>query len=97
MAVLGCSNYTFAEATWTQKLNDWIGSHRRAFEFFGAVPRVVVPDNLKGAVRKAHRYDPDLNPTYRDLAVHYDIVVLPARVRKPRDKSLEAGCDLLDS
>ena len=87
VAVLGCSNYTYAEATWTQKLEDWTASHRRAFEFIGAVPAIVVCDNLRSAVRKAHRYDPDLNPTYRDLAVHYGVGVLPARVRKPRDKA----------
>ena len=92
VAVLGCSNYTFVEATWTQKLKDWTGSHRHAFEFFGAVPAIVVPDNLRSAVSKAHRYDPDLNPTYRDLALHYGFAVVPARVRKPRDKAkVEAG------
>ncbi len=81
VAMLGCSNYTFAEATWRQQLWDWIASHRRAFDFFGAVAAIVVPDNMKGAVKKPHRYDPDLNPTYSDLAVHYDVVVLPVRVR----------------
>ena len=94
VAVLGCSNYAYAEATWTQKLEDWTASHRRAFEFFGAAPAIVVCDNLRSAVRKAHRYDPDVNPTYRDLAVHYGVAVVPARVRKPRDKSPEAGCNL---
>ena len=88
VAVLGCSNYTYLEAIWTQKLGDWTASHRRALEFFGATPAIVACDNLRSAVRKAHRYDPELNPTYRDLAVHYDFAVVPARVRKPRDKAL---------
>gem|GEM_PF-774680 len=71
VAVLGASNYTFAEATATQSLPDWIGSHVRAFEFFQAVPEILVPDNLKSGVTKAHRYEPDLNPTYQDMAQHY--------------------------
>lgn len=87
VATLGCSNYTYVEATWTQKLRDWTASHRRAFEFFGAVPRYVVPDNLKAAVVKAHRCDPDLNPTYHDLATHYGTIVVPARTFRARDKA----------
>lgn len=87
VATLGCSNYTYVEATWTQRLRDWTASHRRAFAFFGAVPRYVVPDNLKAAVVKAHRCDPDLNPTYHDLATHYGTIVVPARVFKARDKA----------
>jgi transposase len=97
VAVLGCSNYTFAEATWTQALPDWIGSHQRAFHFFGAVPELVVPDNLKSGVSRAHRYEPDLNPTYQDLATHYGVAVLPARVRRPRDKAkVEKGVQLVE-
>jgi transposase len=87
VAVLGASNCTFAEATATQSLPDWIGSHVRAFEYFGAVPEILVPDNLKSGVTKAHRYEPDLNPTYQDMAQHYNVVVIPARVRRPKDKS----------
>lgn len=87
LAVLGASNYTYAEATLSQSLPDWIGSHVRAFEFFGAVPEVVVPDNLKSGVTSPSRYDPEINPTYRDLAAHYSVSVIPARVRKPRDKA----------
>lgn len=86
VAVLGASNYTFAEATATQSLPDWIGSHVRAFEYLGAVPEILVPDNLKSGVTKAHRYEPDLNPTYQDMAQHYNVVVIPARVRRPKDK-----------
>lgn len=87
VAVLGASNYTFAEATWTQGLFDWIGSHIRAFEYFGGVPEVVVPDNLKSGVTHPHRYEPDVNPTYQDMSTHYGVAVIPARVRKPRDKA----------
>jgi transposase len=87
VAVLGASNYTFAEATWSQNLSDWLGSHCRAFDFYGGVPEIVVPDNLKSAVTKPCRYDPDLNPSYQDLAEHYGTAVIPARVRKPKDKS----------
>lgn len=97
VAVLGASNYTYAEATPSQKIEDWIGSHVRTFAFLGGVPEVVVPDNLKSGVTKACRYEPDLNPTYHDLAQHYQTVVLPARVRKPRDKAkAEAGVLLVE-
>ena len=87
VAVLGASNYTYAEATLTQTLPDWIGAHTRAFAFLGGVPNVLVPDNLKAAVTTAHRYEPDLNPTYQDMANHYGVAVVPTRVRKPRDKA----------
>lgn len=92
VAVLGASSYTYAEATWTRDLYDWIGSHIRAMEFFHGVSAAIIPDNWRTAVTKACWYEPDLNPTYRDLAEHYDTVILPARVRKPRDKAkVEAG------
>lgn len=87
IAVLGASNYTYAEATRTQSLPDWIGSHVRAFSFLGGVPELVVPDNLRAGVSKAHRYEPDTNPTYQDMASHYGVAVMPARVRRPRDKA----------
>jgi len=97
VAVLGASNYTYAEATWTQQLPDWIGSHVRAFEFLGGTSEILVPDNLRSGVFKAHRYEPDLNPTYADLASHYGVAVLPARARKPRDKAkAEAGVLLVE-
>jgi len=97
VAVLGASNYTYAEATWTQQLPDWIGSHVRAFEFLGGTSEILVPDNLRSGVSKAHRYEPDLNPTYADLASHYGVAVLPARARKPRDKAkAEAGVLLVE-
>jgi len=97
VAVLGASNYTYAEATFSQQIEDWIGSHVRAFDLIGGVPEVIVPDNLKSGVTKACRYEPDLNPTYHDLACHYQTVVIPARVRKPRDKAkAEAGVLLVE-
>jgi transposase len=87
VAVLGASSYTYAEATWTQGLADWIGSHQRAFAFFGGVTEMVVPDNLKAGVTRAHRFEPDINPTYAEMAAHYGVAVIPARARKPRDKA----------
>ena len=87
VAVLGASSYTFAEATWTQTLPDWTASHVRAFEFFGGCPELVIPDNLRSAVSRAQRYEPDINPTYHDLADHYGVAVLPARAKRPRDKA----------
>jgi len=97
VAVLGSSNYTYAEATWDQGLANWIGSHVRAFEYFGGVPRAIVPDNIKSGVSKACRYEPDINPTYHDMAVHYKTVIIPARVRKPKDKAkVEAGVQVVE-
>lgn len=97
VAVLGASNYTYAEATWTQTTSDWLGSHIRTFEFLGGVPALVVPDNLKAGVVRACRYDPDLNPAYAEMARHYGTAVLPARARKPRDKAkAEAGVLLVE-
>lgn len=87
VAVMGASNYSYAEATWTQQLPDWIGSHVRAFAFFGGVSRVVVPDNLKSGVTRACFYDPELNPTYQQLAEHYDVAIIPARPVRPKDKA----------
>ena len=87
VAVLGASNYTYAEATWDQKLANWIGSHVRAFDYFGGIPELLVPDNLKSAVTKACRYEPQLNRTYADLACHYGCAIVPARPYKPRDKA----------
>ncbi|MCL4851095.1 MAG: IS21 family transposase, partial [Bryobacteraceae bacterium] len=92
VAVLGCSNLSYAEATWTQALPDWLGSHVRALQAIGGVPRAIVPDNLRSGVQKAHRYEPVINPAYQDFAEHYGLAILPARVRKPRDKAkVEVG------
>src|SRR5882672_3118415 len=87
VAVLGASSYTFAEATTGQDLRNWIGSHIRALEFFGGVAEVVVPDNLKSAVTHPSYYEPDLNPTYRDLGEHYGVAIIPARPYRPREKA----------
>ncbi len=97
IAVLGASNYTFAEATWSQSLPDWIGSHVRAFEALGGVPQVLVPDNLKAAVNRPHRYEPELNRTYVDMAQHYGVAIVPARVARPRDKAkVEVGVQVVE-
>lgn len=96
VGVLGASHYIYCEATWTQRLSDWIGSHVRMYRFFGGVPRITTPDNLKSAVTKACKYEPDLNPAYHELAVHYNTAVIPARVRRPRDKaSVEVAVQII--
>lgn len=87
VAVLGASNYTYAEATWDQTLPNFMASHVRTFEFLGGVPTLLVPDNLKAAVTKACRYEPKINATYEDLAQHYGTAVLPTRPYKPKDKA----------
>ena len=92
VGVLGASNLTYAEATWTQQLVDWIGAHVRMFRFFGGVPKLLVPDNLKSGVNKASFYDPEINRTYGAMAAYYSVGILPARRHKPRDKAkVEAG------
>jgi len=92
IAVLGASSYTYAEATWTQTLPDWIEAHGRMFRFFGGVPRLLVPDNLKSGVNKASFYDPEINRSYAMMAAHYGVGILPARPYRPRDKAkVEAG------
>jgi transposase len=97
VAVLGASNYTYAEATWSQSLPDWLASHVRTFEFIGGTPVMVVPDNLRSAVSKACRYDPELNPSYQQLAEHYSVAVMPARPYKPKDKSkAEVGVQIIE-
>lgn len=97
VAVLGASNYTFCEATWSQKLPDWINSHVRAFNFIGGVPALVIPDNLKSAVTKACRYDPNINPSYQQLAAHYGTALMPARPLKPKDKAkAEVGVQIIE-
>ena len=87
VAVLGASNYTFACANWSQKLQDWLEAHVKAFDFFGGVPELLIPDNLRSAVSKTHRYEPEINPSYLQLAAHYQTVIVPARPYKPKDKS----------
>ena len=87
VAVHGASSYTFADATWTQTLPDWIGSHTRAFAFFGGVAAMVVSDNLKSGITKACFYEPAVNRSYAEMAAHYDTAIVPARPYKPRDKA----------
>jgi transposase len=97
VAVLGASNYTYADATWNQSLANWIGSHVRSFDYFGGVTKAVVPDNLKAGVSKACRYEPDINPTYHDMAVHYGTVIVPARAGRPKDKAkVETGVQIVE-
>jgi transposase len=88
VASLGASSYTWAEATRDQQMEAWLGAHIHAFDYWGGVPTLAVPDNTKTGVSKAHRYDPDLNPTYHNFAVHYGFGVVPARPYKPRDKAV---------
>ena len=87
LATLGASSYTFTEASAAQDLPSWINSHVNAFKFFGGVPEILIPDNLKSGVTKPCRYEPDINPTYLELAQHYGATVIPARPAKPRDKA----------
>jgi transposase len=97
VAVLGASNYTYAEAQRSQSLPNWIGAHVRALAFLGGTPEVLVPDNLKAGVKSPHLYEPDLNPTYQEFARHYGVAVVPARVRKPKDKSkVEVGVQVVE-
>jgi transposase len=97
VGVLGASNFTYAEACESQELPDWIGAHVRMYAYFQGVPKVTVPDNLKSGVKHACYYEPDINPTYQELAAHYGTAVLPTRKAKPRDKAkAEAGVLLVE-
>ena len=87
VGVLAASNHTFADVTLTRSLPDWTASHVRMFEYWGGMPELVIPDNEKAAVRRASRYEPDVNRTHHDLATHYGTAVLPARPRSPQDKA----------
>jgi len=97
VAVMGASSYTFAEAQSNQTMPNWIGGHVRAFAYIGGLPQILVPDNLAQGVKKACRYEPDLNPTYQEMAEHYGLAVIPARVVRPRDKSkVEVGVQVVE-
>ena len=97
VAVLGASNYTYAEATLSQKLPDWIQSHINAFEYFDGVTQLIVPDNLKSGVKSPCRYEPDINPTYQDMASHYGTAVIPTRIGRPKDKAkVEIGVQIAE-
>ena len=87
VAVLGASNYTYAEAVWGQNLFNWVEAHVRAFEYFGGVTELIIPDNLKSGVTVPCLYEPELNETYREMAVHYGTAVIPARIKRPKDKA----------
>jgi len=87
VAALGASSYTYAEATWTQGLSDWIGSHTRTFAFIGGVPAMVVSDNLRSGITKACFYEPAVNRTYGEMAAHYNTAIVPARPYRARDKA----------
>jgi transposase len=95
--VLGTSSYTYVEATRDQQLTAWISAHIHAFEYFSGVPRLLIPDNLRTGVSRACRYDPDLNPTYQEFAMHYDVGVVPARPGHPKDKAkVEVGVQVVE-
>jgi transposase len=95
VATWGASNYTYAEATWSQNQADFINAHVRVFEFFKGTPKIVVPDNLKSGVIKTHRYEPDINPAYQQMAEHYQVAIIPARPYRPKDKSKVEGAVLV--
>lgn len=95
VSVLGASSYTYAEASSSQTLPDWTASHVRAFEYFGGAPELLIPDNLKSGVNKPCRYEPLINATYQEMAAYYGCAVIPARVRKPKDKAKVEGGVLL--
>ncbi|HCU5990107.1 TPA: IS21 family transposase [Legionella pneumophila] len=84
---LGASQFTFVDVTESQSLADWIGSHIRMWNYFGGVSALVVPDNLKSGVTKAHRYDPGINANYQHVGEHYGFAIVPARVATPKDKA----------
>jgi len=88
VGVVGASGLIYTEAHWNQSLTHWTQAHVRMFNFFGGVPEIIVPDNLKTGVTSPCYYEPDMNPTYHELAEHYGVAVIPTRVRKPRDKGL---------
>lgn len=97
VSTLGASSCTYAEGVLNMSLPSWIDSHIHSFEFFGGVPEIVVPDNTKCAVIKPDRYEPVLNREFADMAAHYGTAIIPARVRKPRDKAkVEAGVLLVE-
>ena len=87
LPITGSRGYTYAEATRTQQVPDFVGSHARAFAFFGGVARAVVPDNLKSAIVRACRYEPELQRSYEHMAQHYGTAIVPPRPHKPRDKA----------
>lgn len=97
VAALGGSSYTYVTAVPDQKVASWVHANRKALEFFGGVPEIIVPDNLKAAVTTPSKYEPKIHPVYLDFAQHYNTVIIPARVRKPRDKAkAEVGVQVIE-
>ena len=94
VAVLGASNYTYAEATWTQTAADWLGAHCRALAYFGGCPEFVVPDNARALIADPDRYEPALGRAYQEWAEHYGCAVIPARPYRPQDKAYASYCTL---
>lgn len=91
VAILGASELTYVEARESQKEQDWIRANEGALRYFGGTPNAIIPDNLKTAVSRSDPYEPELNPVFEDFARHYSVVIMPARVRRPRDKALVEG------
>ena len=92
VAVLGTSSYLYAEATWTQQLQDWIMAHVRAIDFMGGSPNLLIPDNTLTAVKRPCYYHPTINRSYADMAAHYGMAILPARAGHPKDKAQVSYC-----
>jgi hypothetical protein len=92
VAVAGASNYLFAEAFASQELLYWVTAHTHAFEFMGGCHEIVVCDNLRSGVTRPHRYEPDVNATYQEMAAHYGVAIIPTRTYKPRDKTWATDC-----
>ena len=92
VAAFGASNYFYTEAHFGETKKNWINAHIRAFEYFKGVPKILVPDNLKTGVTSPCYYEPYINATYQELAEHYNVAVIPARVRKPKDKAAVEVC-----
>jgi transposase len=87
VAVLGCSSYIYSEAVRSQELLYWVTAHVNTFEHLGGVPEIVVCDNLRSGVNRSHRYEPDMNATYSEMAEHFGVAIIPARAYRPRDKA----------
>jgi transposase len=97
VATLGASSYTYAQVSWHQDIPSFLGAHVRAFEYFKGVPEVIVPDNLKSGVKDPCYYEPDINPSYQEMASYYGTAVIPARVARPKDKAkVEAGVQVVE-
>ncbi len=98
VAVMGASNYTFVTACESQKIDSWLAAHVQAFRFFGGVPELLIPDNLKSAVTRYHRYEPKLNERYYQFARHFGTTIIPARAGKPKDKAkVEKGVQFVET